>query len=263
MSEKTEYAPGTFCWVDLGATDVSAAKRFYGELFGWRTEDIPAGPAGAYTMAYCGDKEVAGLYQLTDTERTERSRVQWLSYVAVQNADQSADAAAELGASVLMGVFDVTDAGRMALLQDPTGATVALWQAKRSAGAGRVNEHGTFCWNELATGDVTVAAEFYTRLFGWTTRALDMGPTSYTMLLNGERPAGGMLQMTPEWGDVPPHWIVYFAVDDCDAGAARARSLGADIRVPPTDIPTVGRFSLMQDPQGAVFAIISLRQPPI
>ncbi len=261
MSEMTTYRSGTFCWVDLATSDAGAAKRFYAELFGWQTEDQRAGPDRVYTMARRGRRDVAGLYELTEAQRAEGAAPHWLSFVAVSSADASAVRAVSLGGKVLMDAFDVMDVGRMALLEDSTGAPIAVWQANRHAGAGLVNEHGTFCWNELATTDVARAREFYTGLFGWSAQELEMGPTSYTMLMNGERPAGGMLQMTPGW-QVPPHWIVYFAVDDTDAAVQRAVAANGEARVPPTDIPNVGRFSLLQDPQGAAFAVIKLRQPP-
>jgi predicted enzyme related to lactoylglutathione lyase len=120
---------------------------------------------------------------------------------------------------------------------------------------------GTFCWVELTTTDATAAKKFYSELFGWGTHVQQMGPTTYTSFMNGERPAGGMMAITEEWGDVPPHWLVYFAVDDCDVVVERAREHGAEIKVPPTDIPDIGRFAVIQDPQGAVFAIIRLENP--
>ena len=146
-------------------------------------------------------------------------------------------------------------AGRMAIFQDPTGAFFCVWQAREHIGATIVNEPGAFCWNELATKDTSRAIEFYTKLFGWRANVQDV---QYTIFMNGENMAGGMLEMKPEWGDVPPNWMVYFAVDVCDASAEKAKDLGGQILNPPTDIPEVGRFSMLQDPQGAAFSIIKL-----
>ena len=81
------------------------------------------------------------------------------------------------------------------------------------------------------------------------------------MFMNRERPAGGMFEIQKEWGEVPPNWVVYFAVDDCDASAEKATSLGAKVLSPPTDVPEIGRFSVLQDPHGAAFAIIKLEIP--
>ena len=125
--------------------------------------------------------------------------------------------------------FDVFTVGRMAVVLDPTGAAFALWQAGTHHGASIVNVPNSFCWNELGTNDTAKAADFYTKVFGWAANAQQIGPTEYTMFVNGERPAGGMYTLTPEMGNVPPHWTVYFAVADCDATAEKAISLGARV----------------------------------
>jgi hypothetical protein len=154
--------------------------------------------------------------------------------------------------------MDVFDAGRMALILDPTGAAVAVWQPVKHIGAGVVNEHGALCWNELMTIDTIKAGEFYTGLFGWTAQEHDMGGMIYTVFMNGERPAAGMMKIDESWGDVPPSWLVYFAVNDCDASVAEAGALGGELCKGPMDIPGVGRFAVMTDPQGAAFAVIWL-----
>ena len=102
------------------------------------------------------------------------------------------------------------------------------------------------------------AAAFYTGLLGWETEKQPMGDFVYTYFRQGERRNGGMMPIMPEMEPIPPHWAVYFAVDNCDEKAAHATALGGKALVPPTDVPGVGRFSLLQDPQGAAFAIIKL-----
>jgi predicted enzyme related to lactoylglutathione lyase len=153
------------------------------------------------------------------------------------------------------------DAGKMAVIQDPTGAVLSAWEPRAHSGAGLVNQHGTLIWNELATRDADTAAQFYMKLFDWDSQTQDMPTGPYTSFLNGDRMAAGMLKMTEEWGDMPPHWMVYFGADDCDAVAAKAKELGGEVLVPPRDIPSVGRFAVLQDPQGAAFSIISLPNP--
>lgn len=261
MAEISEYTPGTFCWVELGTSDAAGAKAFYGELFGWAFNDVPVGSDAVYTMVQIEGKDVAALYQLNQEMLSQGVPAHWLSYVSVASADETAQKAGALGGTVLKEPFDVFDAGRMAVLQESTGAVFAVWQPGTHIGARVVNEPGTLCWNELATRDTETASRFYTQLFGWQTNTQQMGPMTYTSFMNGDRPAGGMLPITEEWGDAPPNWMVYFAVEDCDRSADRATSLGARIIVPPTDIPEVGRFAVIQDPQGAVFSIISLQNP--
>ena len=258
MPEKTEYAPGTFCWSELATTNPEAAKKFYTSLFGWTATDMTAGEEGVYTMLNLGGKEAGALFSQQKEQRLAGVPPHWLCYVSVANADEALAKVTSSGGKVVAGPFDVMEYGRMAIVQDPTGATLALWQPKKHIGARVSGEPGTACWNELATRDTGVAGKFYTRVFDWTERTQEMGPTTYTSFMQGEVPSGGMLKMTEEWAGIPPHWMVYFAVADCDASAASARALGGEVKVPPTDIPKVGRFAILQDPQGAMFSIIKV-----
>ena len=262
MPEITNPTPGIFCWFELGTSDADAAKKFYGELFGWTPNDTPAGPDMIYTILRRGEKDVGALYKLTAEHKAKGVPPHWLSYILVTSADESAAKATELGGRVTMGPFDVGDMGRMAVIEDPTKAIFALWQPTSSSAKLLRDEPYTLCWNELATGDATKAVEFYTKLFGWTTKLNDMGSMIYTEFINDGKAIGGMLQITPEMGDeVVPHWLGYIAVEDCDVTAKKAAALGADIKMTPTDIPNVGRFAIMNDPQGAGFAIIKPSPP--
>jgi predicted enzyme related to lactoylglutathione lyase len=182
----------------------------------------------------------------------------WLSYISVTNADESLEKAKAEGATVMNGPFDVSTAGRMAVINDPTGAVFAIWQPKETHGSGIYNVPNSFCWNELGTTDTQKAGEFYAKVFGWT-RETDSSPMPYTMFKNGDRGAGGMYQLMPEMGPIPPHWLVYFAVDDCDATVQKATELGARVLKAAQDIPGIGRFAVLSDPQGAAFAIIKLQ----
>ncbi len=260
---KTEqFSPGTFSWVDLATTDAEAAKRFYCELFGWTAEDMPTDAGNDYTMLQLDGDLVCALWQMQGEMKSQGIPPHWQSYITVDDVDAMADKAAKLGATIAMPPMDVMTAGRMAVIQDPTGAMVALWQKKDHGGAQRVNEPESFCWNELQTRDIAKAEAFYGELFGWTTNHNEspMGGV-YVEIRHNDRPAGGMLPIRPEWGDVPSHWGVYFAVADCDAALKKATGLGAKGLMPPVDIPGTGRFVMLQDPQGAVFSVIALESP--
>ena len=261
MQETPDYAPGTFCWVELATTNAEAAKKFYSGLFGWTPDDRPVGPDMVYTMLNLDGKNAGALYQLDAEKQAQGIPPQWLSYALVTSADETAAKAKELGATIMAGPFDVMTVGRMAVVQDPTGAVFALWQAKDHKGAGVVNVANSFCWNELMTTDTAKDGDFYTGLFGWGKDTQNFGPMEYTMFSNGGRPAGGMLQITPQMGPIPPNWLVYFAVDDCDAKTRKAKELGGSVMKPPDDIPNIGRFSILTDPQGAAFALIKLENP--
>ena len=150
--------------------------------------------------------------------------------------------------------FDVMSHGRMAVVRDPSGGVLSLWEPKDHIGAQRVNEDGAFCWMELLTRDPEKAGKFYSQLFGWTAKKSTFDG-NYTEFWHGETPIGGMMGITPEMGAMPTNWSVYWMVSDVDASAAKAKSLGASVMKGPEDIPTVGRFAALKDPQGAFFNI--------
>ena len=252
---QTEHAPGSFCWIELATTDGEGAKKFYCELFGWEADDRPMGPGMVYTMLKLSGKEVGALYQ--KGEEMKQVPTHWASYVCTTSADETAAKAKSLGANVLMEPFDVAEHGRMAAIADPTGAVFNVWQPKQHKGVGVKGETNSLCWNELLTNDTAKAIDFYTKLFGWQTKT-DSGETPYTEIINGAEHIGGIMQIQPNMGPMPPNWGIYIAVADCDATAQKALSLGGRQYVPPTDIPHVGRFAVLSDPQGGVFNIIKL-----
>lgn len=261
MTVTATHAPGTFCWADLGTADTAASKRFYTDLFGWSFEDRPMGNGQYYTMLELRGRPVAALHPQREDERSAGTPPHWLCYIAVESADQSAARAGELGGTVLAPPFDVFDAGRMSIIRDLDGAVVALWEARNHPGAGLLGEPGAMCWHELLTRDTARAGEFYGSLLGWTRESTPMEKFIYTMFKRGEQMAGGMMPILPEWGDMPPNWGVYFAVADVDATAARAEELGGKILSPAADIPGIGRFAVIQDPQDATFSLFRPLHP--
>jgi predicted enzyme related to lactoylglutathione lyase len=258
MATVTQHAPGTFCWVELATIDAAGAKKFYTSLFGWAHTDSDMGNGELYTMFHLKGASVGALYAMRDDER-KMAPPHWNSYVAVESADDAAARAKQLGGRLILEPFDVMDAGRMAVVMDPQGAVFQLWQAKKHIGAGILGESGALCWNELMTTDTQGAEKFYSGLFPWRPESMPMSNGApYTVFKRGDVGACGMMAIAPEMGPVPPNWMPYFAVDDCDASVARALSLGGKGIVPATDIPNTGRFAVLQDPQGAVFSIIRL-----
>jgi predicted enzyme related to lactoylglutathione lyase len=252
MPERTEYAPGTPSWIDIG-TDVEAAKRFYVGLFGWDTQDAgPLEETGGYGFFLKNGKMVAGY-----GPQQSPGPPFWSSYVSVSDADETAGKVKDNGGQVLMDPMDVMAAGRMAVFQDPTGAFLSVWQPGEHKGAQLVNEPGTLSWNELNTRDVETAKSFYSAVFGWNCETMEMGPITYTEIkLNGS-PVAGMTGMHNVPDEVPLHWLVYFAVDDTDATVAKAQELGGSVLVPAMDIPP-GRFAVVADDKGAHFAVIKM-----
>jgi predicted enzyme related to lactoylglutathione lyase len=247
MGTRTEHAPGTFSWVDLTTSDSAGAKTFYAGLLGWEFEDneIPGG-GGVYTMAQVGGEYVAAIPPATD-----QFPPHWNSYVTVASADDTTAKAKELGANVIEAPFDVMDAGRMALFQDPTGAALCVWEARDSIGAGRVNDPGCMTWNELHTPDPGKALEFYTGLFGWNAEKIDtQGGPSYTIVQVGERSNGGV--MDAQEGE-PPNWLPYYTVESRDEAADEAKQLGAQ-ELHRMDMEQ-GKIAIFSDPQGAPLGV--------
>ena len=252
MAKIESYAPGSFCWAELATTDAAAAKQFYGDMFGWTAVDMPM-PEGVYTLLQSGGNDAAAVYT-----PGPGVPVHWGVYFSVASADEAATRVAAGGGKVIAGPFDAHDVGRMAVAQDPQGAVFSLWQAKRSIGATHGGPLNQVVWPELSTSDPAGAAAFYTRLFGWSTKPeTGVESAQYTEWLNGGKSIGGLMRPQGPPG-VPPHWMVYVTVADCDERAARAGQLGGKVYVAPMDIPNTGRFSVIADPQGATIAMIQM-----
>ena len=146
----------------------------------------------------------------------------------------------------------------MAIVKDPQGATLCLWEARAHPGAQIVGEIGSLCWTELATTDTVAAGHFYASLFGWALKKQETGARAYTELWKGPRPAGGMMEIEKGRGLAEPAWGVYFRVADCDAAVAKAQALGARVFREPDDIEKVGRYAFLADREGATFAVMAL-----
>lgn len=256
MSERTSYAPGTPSWVDLGTPDVEASTAFYSALFGW---DIQPGPpeAGGYRMCMLGGQPVAGMMQ----HMSEGQPTAWLTYIATADADATAARVTEAGGSAIVAPMDVMTVGRMAVFTDASSAAFGVWQARDHIGAGRVNEPGALTWNELQSRDTDAAKAFYGPVFGWRGDDQPMGDMAYTTWMLGDDMVAGMIQMSDQWpAEMPPNWLAYFAVQDCDAAVAKVKELGGTLAFGPIDIP-IGRLAVLVDPQGAMFAVVAMAAP--
>ncbi len=258
MSKNTPHKQGSFCWIDLGTTDAASAKNFYGALFGWTFVDLPTGGGGTYTMCKLEGADAAAFYELGPEQAGVSPH--WMTYIAVDDVDQMSARAREFGATILKAPFDVMEVGRMAVLQDPSGATISFWQGKQHFGVGTTREPGSLCWSELFSTNPTKAGAFYAKTLEWETSSHDMGPMgTYTLFSRAgegkQGQIGGMMAMPPHMAGVPSHWLTYFAVADVDASAAQVAELGGKVVMPPQDIPNIGRFAIAQDPGGASFAL--------
>jgi predicted enzyme related to lactoylglutathione lyase len=258
MGERTQYTPGSFSWTDLTTTDQDAAKTFYTGLFGWEIEDLPVGEDLYYSMARVDGKSVAAISPQPQMLRDAGAPPTWNSYVTVESADASAERAKELGANVMAPPFDVMESGRMAVLQDPQGAFFMVWEPRSNIGAELVNVPGALCWNELASPDLDASTSFYSALFGWEISPFEGSPEPYLSIKNGDANNGGIRELRPP---EPPHWLVYFATEDIDAGLAKVEELGGTKLAGPIDIG-MAKIGIVQDPQGATFALYAGQLEP-
>jgi predicted enzyme related to lactoylglutathione lyase len=244
----TSPAPGAPTWVDLATPDLDGAKQFYTRLFGWTTQ-----VSNGYTTYLLNGLPVAGAGPLT----AESQPTAWSTYLATDNADAVAFRVTEAGGKVLVAPFDVLEQGRLAAFLDPAGAPFSVWQPGTDGGSAVFDVPGALTWNELNTRDVQGAAIFYASVFGWAFRESAMDGRPYVVAdLHGTAIAGIKPMIGDEWGDLSAHWMVYFAVHDCDRAVSTVSSLGGRVLQKPRSIP-IGQYAVVADPYGAVFSLLA------
>ena len=267
MSERNDYPTGVPCWVDTLCTDVAAATRFYGELFGWRfagPEANPGTPEAEYFVARLRDRDAAGIGRAPEPGMPAA----WNTYIAVDDLDGVLAAAAGAGGEALTPPVDASPAGSLAVLQDPAGAAIGVWRAETRAGAQVVNEPSAWAMSRLQTADTPRAREFYGAVFGWEFDDLAMGDDTFTLCRRPGYVGGEPRQPVPrdsvavmlagEDPGAPAQWLVDFWVADADGAAERAPLFGGSVVTPPFDIPGF-RSAVLADPAGAAFSISELR----
>ena len=257
MSERDEYPTGVPCWVDTLQVDVRAALDFYGQLFGWEFDGpgpLPGGLPGQYFVAQLRGREVAGIGSLPDGGG--QAIAAWNTYVRVGSTDEVAQRAPAAGGTVLLAPFDASPAGRGAVLADPAGAAICIWEPGERPGAAVVNEPNAWTMSSLHTPDPAGAAPFYGELFAWEPEP--QGPVTAWRrpgYVGEPHQSDVVAVMAPPDPSIPPHWNVSFLVADADAFVERARELGATTLVEPVDTPTGLRAAALADPQGAAFSV--------
>jgi predicted enzyme related to lactoylglutathione lyase len=246
------HIPGKFVWFEHHSPDPAKAKAFYGSLLGWSTQAMPMG-AMPYNIIMNGSEAIGGMMAAQPG-----TPCHWASYLSVPDVDASYQSALANGAKSCLAPTDFGDVGRAAMVSDPTGANLCLWKGAQGDRADVANAAlGDWLWNELWTPDAQRALAFYEKTFGFTHDSMDMGPqgTYYILKSPDGKMRGGLMQSTGT--EAPPMWLPYVNVADCDAAVAKAQELGSRaVVMPPTDIPGIGRFSVLLDPQGAAVALM-------
>ncbi len=274
MSTRESYPHGVPAWVERLSPDVEAAMRFYAGIFGWDYAGpgaIPGDPPGAYFVAQLRGRDVAGVGTLPAAAADAPPA--WSTHVAVASADDAAATAQAAGGQVIVEPFDVPPAGRLAVLRDPSGASICVWQAGQRAGAQLVNEPSAWAMSMLGTDDPESAQAFYGELFGWRAVSFDAGPGADAWLWQLPGYVGGepgqpvprdvvaaMMRIPAGESAPPPSWSVDFWISDADAAAAQAPEVGGSVIAPPHEMAGFRR-TILADPQGAVFSASQLLAP--
>ena len=261
MGVRESYENGVFNWVDLMTTAPDSAKSFYGTLFGWTFEDRPVPDAPPYSMAFKGDRPVAALFAMPDEKVAQKIPPHWQTYINVDNLETALEKCQTYGGKVIVPPCEIMEAGRMAVVQDPSGAFVNLWQAKAHIGAGVVNEVNTLCWTELQTWDADKAATFYQSVFDWQTEKDEKPPHYVTCSVNNHLNCGIFdMAQTELPRNIPARWAVYVNVENLDASMEQVKQLGGKVLMDAIAIEP-GRFTTIIDPQGAALSIMELIDP--
>ncbi len=260
MAIRTGYQPGQFCWIDLVARDMDQAREFYRELFGWESVDVDTEGGAPYAMFLLEGKKVAGVGQMSKEMLAQELPSNWNSYINVDDVESICAQVPEAGGEVTLGAMDIFEAGKIAFIRDPTGAQVGLWQKGTHFGAELTQDFHCCSWNELMTRDIEKAREFYGRLFGWEFADYTSGDAKYYVVSHQGEECSGIQEMDERWGDMPPRWMVYFAVQSVDMSVDFARQLGGFVQVHPHDIPE-GRFAMVADQHGGAFDVVEMADP--
>ncbi len=244
---------GRFIWRELMSTDTAAARTFYSKLFDWSVKEVDMGMEQPYILLHNDDidEDTAGVM----APPMEGVPSNWMNYISVDDVDAAAALVEKHGGKILAPPFSVPGVGRMAPAMDPQGASFSLFKGEEPGASDteRTPPERTFCWSQLMTKNVDAAVPFYSAIFGWT--AAPMGPGT-VVFSTGEQMRASAMQFPDDAGDdMHPHWLAYVAVEDCDASFAKAKALGATVYKEPTTMPDMGRFAVLADPTGAVFAL--------
>jgi uncharacterized protein len=247
------YKPGAFCWAGLLSSDIEGARRFYGEVLGWAGEDGTAEDSRSYVSLTFAGEAVALLYELQDWQRSAGAGPNWATFVSVEDADVTAGRAVSLGGSVAILPYEVAGAGRIAVITDPWGARLSLWQPQGKSGAARVGALGSLAASELVTPDLAVAERFYAQLFGWGTRR--DGDGGAVIDTGGRVPARVTASAAPR--SAGARWLPYFRVARVNTSVRAAITSAGRLVAGPRDLAS-GRCALLRDPQSAVFGVMQL-----
>jgi len=257
MADTKTSVANTPIWLDLSSSDPAAARDYYSKVFGWKIDVNPDPQYGGYALAKLNGKDVAGMGPKQQPEGPSA----WMIYIGTDNADEAAKKIAAAGGNVIAPPMQVGPQGRMVVLQDPAGAFLGLWEPGEMKGAQVMQAPNSFAWAELNARGIDKAKPFYQKIFGWSPKKSEVGegnPPYTEFQVKGESIAGGMEMNEMVPAQVPSYWMPYFGADDVDKAHQKAVAAGGKEMLPPQDFPG-GRFSILQDPEGAAFGLMKMQ----
>jgi len=258
MADTKTSVAHTPIWLDLSSSDPAGSRDYYSKLFGWKIEVNPDPQYGGYAVAQLNGKDVAGV----GPQMAPEAPTAWTIYVGTKDADETAKKVTAAGGKVVAPTMEVGQQGRMAVFQDTAGAYFGVWEPDAMKGAEVMQAPNSFAWAELSARGIDKATPFYQKVFGWSDKKSDMpdGPPYHEFQVNGESISGGMEMNEMVPAEVPSYWMPYFGAEDVDKAHEKAVAAGGKEMLPPQDFPG-GRFSILQDPQGAAFGLMKMEQP--
>jgi predicted enzyme related to lactoylglutathione lyase len=245
------HSPGDPNWIDLFTTDTDQAREFYGDLFGWTAQD--SGPEyGGYIVFERNGEPIAGCMKNDGNVPSA-----WTVYLASDDAAKTTELAKEHDGQVVLEPMLVGDRGYMAMVIDPAGAAVGIWQPLQHRGFSARGEVGAPSWFETLTKDYEHVVPFYRDVFGWDQHTMSDTPEfRYTTLGLNEDAKAGIMDASQFLGEQPSRWQFYVEVADTDATVAQAEAKGATV-VQAAETTPYGRIALLNDPEGVMFAVMS------
>jgi predicted enzyme related to lactoylglutathione lyase len=243
---------GEICWVNMLTPRPAEARAFFGDLLGWTYVEMPS----LGHTAQVGGRDICGLFDVQGPHASPGTPPHIGILVKVDGADATCEKVKTLGGEA-RHAFDIAEEGRIARCTDPNGADFVVWEPRKFLGTDvDSSHHGAPSWFETMTTDIDRAAEFYSRLFGWTQVSAPGFGSSRIAFKRGTDYVAGVAQISSPVANMQPHWAIYFTVKEADQSSRQAVRLGATLCTPVQNSPGGGHFCGITSPQGVTFYVI-------
>jgi uncharacterized protein len=253
-----QHHAGKVVWHDLLTNTPEASRRFYGELFGWEFEQprvfVGVGSGDSYMLIRHNGKLIGGMVDTNALGKKENIS-QWITTISVPDIDAAVERVAGAGGKVINAPESIGERGRMAVIEDATGALFAMIQTRHGDPGDAEPVPNGWLWDELWTSDVDAATGFYQAVLGFqhTDHAVEKADRAYRVLRHGDKPRAGVLKNPFE--AERPVWVNYIRVEDPSAVTAKVEGLGGRVLVEAQSRPIGGEVAFIAGPSGAGVAL--------